>query len=165
MVNKMNIGYYDSPVGMLEIAEEHNAIKYIKYMNSNADKETNYTDYIRKIIAQLEEYFCGGRKVFDLKLNPEGTDFQSDVWKELLKIPFGKNKTYQQIADDIGDPGAARAVGNANNKNPIAIVIPCHRVVGASGNLTGYAGGLSKKDWLLKHELKYSDAEMQLDLF
>lgn len=113
----------------------------------------------------MNKYFSGKLFLFDLKLNPSGTDFQKNVWKEVLKIPFGSTKTYQEIADAVGDPGAGRAVGNANSHNPIPIIIPCHRVVGANGKLTGYAGGIDKKDWLIQHELKLSNKEMQLGLF
>ncbi len=161
----MNRAQFNSPLGPLEIAEYDNAIIYIKYISENTINKNVNSYYLNKCIVQLKEYFAGERKTFDLKLNPEGTDFQSDVWKEVLKIPFGNTKSYQEIAEIIGDPGAARAVGNANNKNPIPIVIPCHRVIASNGGLTGYAGGLDKKEWLLHHELKYSNAEMQLDLF
>lgn len=155
----------NSPLGILEIAEENNTIIYIKFIEqfSVIKEDTSY--YLSKCIAQLNEYFDGKRNSFDLKLNPEGTDFQKEVWKELLKIPYGETRTYQQIANAIGDPGASRAVGNANNKNPIPIIIPCHRVLSSDGKLTGYAGGIQRKEWLLNHELRYSNAEMQLGLF
>lgn len=165
MVTKMNSGTINTPVGFLEIIENNNAIIKLRYSSNNIDIKEYSSYYLNKSIAQINEYFEGKRTSFDLKLNPEGTDFQIEVWKEVLKIPYGKTKTYLDIAKAIGDPGAARAVGNANNKNPTPILIPCHRVVGANGNLTGYAGGIVKKDWLLQHELKYSKSEMQLDLF
>jgi methylated-DNA-[protein]-cysteine S-methyltransferase len=103
-------------------------------------------------IRQLEEYFCGERASFDLELAPQGTAFQKRVWEELLTIPFGETRSYGQIAEAIGWPDAARAVGAANGRNPIPIVIPCHRVLGASGALTGFGGGLDTKRWLLRHE-------------
>jgi len=106
---------------------------------------------------QLQEYFAGKRKVFDLELAPSGTDFQKKVWQALLKIPYGKTATYKEIAAAIGHPKAARAVGMACNKNPIAIIIPCHRVVGSNGSLTGYAGGLEMKKRLLELELNNSE--------
>lgn len=155
----------NSPLGILEIAEENNTIIYIKFIEQFTVIKEDTSYYLSKCIAQLNEYFDGKRNSFDLKLNPEGTDFQKEVWKELLKIPYGETRTYQQIANAIGDPGASRAVGNANNKNPIPIIIPCHRVLSSDGKLTGYAGGIQRKEWLLNHELRYSNAEMQLGLF
>jgi methylated-DNA-[protein]-cysteine S-methyltransferase len=101
---------------------------------------------------QLEEYFAGTRTVFELKVAPVGTDFEKRVWKDLVGIPFGATDTYGAIAGRLGDPGASRAVGVANARNPIAIIIPCHRVIGSDGDLTGYAGGLHRKRWLLEHE-------------
>lgn len=101
---------------------------------------------------QLEEYFAGTRKIFDLVVAPEGTEFEKRVWKDLVEIPFGVTDTYGAIAARLGDQGASRAVGVANARNPIAIVIPCHRVIGSNGDLTGYAGGLHRKRWLLAHE-------------
>ncbi len=105
-----------------------------------------------RVERQLAEYFAGDRDVFDLELAPEGTDFQKRVWDDLLDIPAGETRTYSEIAHRLGRPGAARAVGRANATNPIPIVVPCHRVVGADGTLTGYAGGLSIKARLLEHE-------------
>lgn len=101
---------------------------------------------------QIQEYFEGKRNQFNISLNPEGTTFQKKVWEELLKIPFGKTKSYQEIANNLGDPKVIRAAASANGKNPIAILIPCHRVIGSDGSLTGYAGGLHRKKWLLEHE-------------
>jgi methylated-DNA-[protein]-cysteine S-methyltransferase len=106
----------------------------------------------QQVKEQLQEYFEGRRSSFDLPLSPEGTDFQKLVWEELLKIPYGESRTYNEIAVAIGRPKASRAVGNAINKNPIAIIIPCHRVIGKDGNLRGYAGGLELKEMLLRLE-------------
>lgn len=106
----------------------------------------------QQVKEQLQEYFEGRRSSFDLPLAPEGTDFQKLVWEELLKIPYGESRTYSEIAVAIGRPKASRAVGNAINKNPIAIIIPCHRVIGKDGNLRGYAGGLELKEMLLRLE-------------
>lgn len=161
----MNRAVLKSPVGYLEIAEENNTIIYIHFIDQFVEIEENNSFYLRKCIEQLNNYFLGKLLIFDLKLNPSGTDFQKNIWKEVSKIPFGSTKTYQEIADAVGDPGAVRAVGNANSHNPIPIIIPCHRVVGSNGKLTGYAGGIDKKDWLLQHELKFSKKEMQLGLF
>ena len=103
-------------------------------------------------VTQLQEYFEGKRTDFHFNMNPDGTDFQKRVWKELLKIPFGKTASYQEVTNKLGDPKAIRAVANANGKNPLWIVVPCHRVIGSDGSLTGYAGGLWRKKWLLEHE-------------
>ncbi|WKZ68046.1 MAG: methylated-DNA--[protein]-cysteine S-methyltransferase [Melioribacteraceae bacterium] len=161
----MNRAILNSPVGYLEIVENNDAIIKINYLEEHVIIKENKLYYLNKTIAQINEYFKGKRKQFDLKLKPEGTDFQKEVWKEVLKIPFGETRSYQEIADNLGDPGAVRAVGNANGHNPIPILIPCHRVIGSDGKLTGYSGGISRKEWLLKHELTFSDAEMQLGLF
>lgn len=110
------------------------------------------TKLIEEVSKQLKEYFSGKRQVFDLPLRPEGTPFQKKVWEALKTIPFGQTRTYQEIAVQIGNPKACRAVGGANNKNPISIIIPCHRVIGAGGSLVGYGGGLSLKEKLLRLE-------------
>jgi len=105
-------------------------------------------------LKQLDEYFSATRKNFDLNINIEGTKFQTKVWYELMKIPYGETITYKTLAKRIGNSNAARAVGNANGKNPISIIIPCHRVIGSDGNLTGYGGGTDRKQWLLDYEEK-----------
>ena len=110
------------------------------------------SDLFDDVVTQLNEYFQGNRTDFQFKMNPIGTDFQKKVWEELLKIPFGKTVSYQEVTNNLGDPKAIRAVANANSKNPLWIVIPCHRVIGSDGSLTGYAGGLWRKKWLLDHE-------------
>ncbi len=112
----------------------------------------------RTVREQLAEYFAGDRQQFDVPLDLEGTPFQQRVWQELMEIPFGTTITYGQLAERLGQPTASRAVGNANGRNPISILIPCHRVVGRNGNLTGYAGGVSKKEWLLAMERRSSAA-------
>lgn len=114
------------------------------------------TDLAIKVQRQLEEYFTGNRTIFDIPIKLSGTEFQKSVWEELVKIPYGETRTYQQIAIAIGNPKACRAVGMANNKNPIAIIIPCHRVIGANRKLVGYGGGLEKKEWLLQLERTFT---------
>ena len=148
----MNTAYWKSPLGMLEICEEDDAIISLHF--SKFTKETNNTTSptINNTINQLSEYFNGTRKDFDIQTNPIGTKFQLRVWQELQKIPYGKTKSYQDIANNIGNIKACRAVGMANNKNPIAIIIPCHRVIGKNGTLTGYASGLETKEKLLTLE-------------
>ena len=107
---------------------------------------------LQKCIFQLREYFEGQRNHFDFKLNPQGTDFQQKVWQELLNIPYGKTLSYLELSKKLGDVKAIRAVASANGRNPLWIVVPCHRVIGTNGSLTGYAGGLWRKKWLLEHE-------------
>ncbi len=105
-----------------------------------------------RIIRQLDEYFSRKRKVFDLELDLQGTDFQKQVWMELLKIPYGRTITYKELSIRLGNPGVIRAAGAANGANPVSIIVPCHRVIGSDGSLTGYAGGLWRKKWLLDFE-------------
>ena len=161
----MNKGYYKSPVGILEIGEENNTIFYIKFIREYNVNKGDKSYYLDKCIAQFEEYFSGKRRRFDLKLAPKGTDFQKQVWKEVSRIPYGKTKSYLKVSELLGDRGLVRAVGGANNKNPIPIIIPCHRVIGSDGALIGYAGGLERKEWLLYHELEHDTADLQLKLF
>ena len=163
MKNKFST-YYNSPIGMLKIAGTQNAITELSFMDIEETIEDEIPEYLKKAVTQLDEYFSGKRKEFDLNLEPEGTDFQIKVWEELMQIPFGKTVSYLQIAESLGDKKTIRAVGNANGKNKIAIIIPCHRVIGSHGELTGYAGGAWRKDWLLKHERKFSSEPGQLNL-
>lgn len=109
-------------------------------------------DLLNRVAAQLQEYFAGTRTTFDLPLEPSGTDFQLSVWELLRKIPYGVTTSYGELARRLGDPKASRAVGAANGANPIPIIVPCHRVVGSKGELTGFGGGLDRKRWLLEHE-------------
>lgn len=121
--------------------------------------------HLMDLMYQLNEYFTGTRKEFDLPLVTPGSDFQKAVWKELLNIPFGATRSYQEQANALGMPDAVRAVANANGMNRISIIIPCHRVIGSNGRLTGYGGGLKRKRWLLDHEKKYSGQPVDLILF
>lgn len=141
---------YATPVGKIFIQANENAILKISFFE--ADGKDEETDLIKEAHHQLLEYFEGKRKDFSLPLSLDGTEFQKTVWESLLKIPYGKTMSYLEIATSIGNEKACRAVGMANNKNPIAIVIPCHRVVGKNGDLTGYAGGLDAKSKLLEIE-------------
>ncbi|MCA9371643.1 methylated-DNA--[protein]-cysteine S-methyltransferase [Candidatus Woesebacteria bacterium] len=145
--------FYHSPLGWLRIESDQESLQSIKYCKKGAKDKSHRSPIMQeKIQRELEEYFEGKRTVFSLALGPVGTPFQKKVWEYLLTIPYGQTRTYGQVARAIGRPKAARAVGMALNKNPIPIVVPCHRVVGSAGKLTGYAGGLDKKKWLLKHE-------------
>ena len=147
----MEKSYHRSPIGVLEIICENNALSSLK-LAKNAVKSDNETTLINEIKTQLNEYFSGKRKLFDIKLKPKGTDFQKKVWKELNKIPFGETKSYSEIAANIGNKNAQRAVGFACNKNPIMIIIPCHRVISKNGKLGGFAYGNSVKQKLLEIE-------------
>lgn len=153
VILKSNVTYFDSPIGLIEIQSDNGEIISLDFL-----KEKRYDEKLEPVLAeakrQLKDYFDGKRKVFDLPLKTTGTEFQNKVWKELTKIPYGKTLSYKDIAVCIGNENACRAVGNANNKNKIAIIIPCHRVVGSNGKLVGYEGGLWRKKWLLEHELE-----------
>lgn len=133
-----------------------NGIQSISVLDNDAISDENLKqetpNCLQNCVTQLEEYFTGKRTNFNLKLNPKGTDFQKKVWTELLNIPFNKTRTYLEQSKALGDVKAIRAVASANGKNPIWIIIPCHRVIGSDGSLTGYAGGLWRKKWLLAHE-------------
>lgn len=143
--------FYDTPIGKLGIAEKSGKIFQVSFFDI-VEGELTETPLIKKAYEQLDEYFKGLRKNFDLPLLLEGSEFQVKVWKALMTIDYGKTATYGDIAKLIGSPKASRAVGGANNKNKIAIIIPCHRVIGSNGTLTGYAGGLGIKKYLLDLE-------------
>ena len=149
-----------SPLGFTKIVGDDDGIVSITVLNS----EEKITDIIpvelEDCVFQLQEYFDGKRKAFDIKLNPEGTDFQKKVWNQLLEILYGKTLSYLELSKQLGDVKAIRAVANANGKNPIWIIIPCHRVIGSDGSLTGYAGGLNRKQWLLEHESPYKQTSL-----
>lgn len=140
-------------LGNLEIKGSKKGVHEIQFIDSTTEiLKTNIPTILKPIVIQLKEYLDGKRKKFDVKLDPEGTEFQKKVWQQLLTIPYGKTVSYQKMANDLGDPKVIRAAASANGKNPIAIVIPCHRVIGSDGSLTGYASGLHRKKWLLELE-------------
>lgn len=152
-----NIYFYETIIGRISIAETDNSITNLDFVNDVDDIQTenivvNETSLLREAGKQLQQYLEGNRKYFDLPLLPVGTRFQKDVWRVLLGIPYGVTWSYKQVAEKAGSPKAARAVGMANNRNPIAIIIPCHRVIGADGKLVGYGGGLHIKRYLLDME-------------
>ena len=149
-----------SPLGFTKIVGDDDGIVSITVLNSEEKITDIVPDELEDCAMQLREYFKGVRKQFDLKLNPEGTDFQNKVWKLLEKIPYGKTISYLELSKQLGDVKAIRAVANANGKNPIWIIIPCHRVIGSDGSLTGYAGGLNRKKWLLEHESPYKQTSL-----
>jgi methylated-DNA-[protein]-cysteine S-methyltransferase len=155
--------YVDSPIGRLMLTSDGTALtglymnlyrnKPAKLPDLNGDWVQNPTiDPFSSAARQLKEYFAGFRREFNLPLRMQGTEFQQRVWRELTKIPFGETRSYGQLAKRLNNPNGSRAVGLANGRNPIAIIIPCHRVIGADGSLTGFGGGIDRKEWLLTHE-------------
>ncbi len=144
--------YLDSPLGSLLLQGDADGIQKLSVMEDPQDPSAEIPAELQSAAQQIHEYFQGQRSSFDLKLNPQGTSFQKQVWTQLAEIPFGKTATYMDMAKRLGDPKSIRAAASANGKNPIMIIIPCHRVIGSDGSLTGYAGGLWRKKWLLEHE-------------
>jgi methylated-DNA-[protein]-cysteine S-methyltransferase len=153
--------YYSSPVGELLIESKDDKITVVNFLKTSRQAEMA-TPVIEQCIQELEEYFFQGRKFFTVELMPSGSAFQEKVWQELITIPYGKTMSYEALAIRVGDINSIRAVGLANGQNPIAILIPCHRVIGKNGDLVGYGGGLDNKVWLLQHEGAFSE---QLKLF
>jgi methylated-DNA-[protein]-cysteine S-methyltransferase len=148
-------GYYQSPLGMLEIKANNDALVSVQFLSEEVVStigEIMESPLVEETIRQLTAYFEGTLKQFDLPLEFIGTEFQQKVWKELTKISFGQTVSYGRLADLLGSRQLVRAVGSANGKNPIGIIVPCHRVIGNQGDLVGYAGGLWRKQWLLEHE-------------
>ena len=152
---KTYTAYYKSPLGPLKIVGNGDCILSLDFVGEALPDDVDLPFCLKAGLKQIDEYFKGKRSKFLLNLDPAGTKFQKMVWRHLEKIPFGEVVSYGQIADTIGKPNAGRAVGNANGKNPIAIIIPCHRVIGCDVSLTGYGGGLWRKEWLIKHEKGY----------
>lgn len=147
-----NIFFYETEIGIIGIRENNKSITDIFFSKVDTNDNIEETDLIKECYKQLKEYFEGNRRAFDLPLETRGTEFQKKVWDELLKIPYGETKSYKDIAIAIGNEKACRAIGMANNKNHIPIIIPCHRVIGSNGKLVGYAGGLNVKEKLLNIE-------------
>ncbi|MEM6722242.1 MAG: methylated-DNA--[protein]-cysteine S-methyltransferase [Bacteroidota bacterium] len=146
--------HIQTPLGIAKVVSDTIGIQEISVVDEEFEinNSTAIPEVLKNCITQLEDYFAGKRTEFDLPLTPKGTDFQQKVWQELNKIPFGKTCSYLDLSKKLGDVKAIRAVASANGKNPLWIVIPCHRVIGSDGSLTGYAGGLWRKKWLLDHE-------------
>lgn len=147
-----NYVYYDSPIGKLTLISEENAIVGLYFGEVSVDGKEEKSEVLENAITQLGQYFDGKRKDFDLPLKFYGTEFQQKCWNALLTIPYGETRTYKEISEIVNCPKGYRAVGLANNKNPISIIAPCHRVIGANGKLVGYGGGLDKKEFLLNLE-------------
>ncbi len=157
MTGTVHYAWEDSPVGRLLIVADEEGLRHLLFAEgrSGATPQADWREdpaCLAEPVRQLRAYFAGQRRRFDLRLAPQGTPFQQRVWRELLAIPYGETVSYGELARRIGRPEASRAVGLANGANPISIVIPCHRVIGRDGRLTGYGGGLPRKQWLLTHE-------------
>lgn len=147
----METAYIKTPLGIAAIRGDEKGIASIS-VSEEGEVSASIPMVLQEAVSQLQAYFNGNRNDFTLKLNPKGTDFQKKVWSALLEIPYGKTRTYLEQSKILGDVKAIRAVASANGKNPLWIVVPCHRVIGTDGSLTGYAGGLWRKKWLLEHE-------------
>ena len=147
----METVFINSPLGITKIVGDENGISEISVTSEGIISEVIPSE-LQEAVSQLGDYFDGKRQDFNFKLNPKGTEFQQKVWQELINIPFGKTMSYLDLSKKLGDVKAIRAVASANGKNPLWIVVPCHRIIGTDGSLTGYAGGLWRKKWLLEHE-------------
>ena len=152
---------FNSPLGLLILKSDGQSVTAVSFSETDI-LEQNSCEVLESCKAQLTDYFLGDLMTFDLPLSPEGTEFQQKVWAELLKIPYGETITYMELAVRLGDPKCIRAAGTANGKNPIAILIPCHRVIGAGNKLTGYAGGIWRKKGLLELEINYNPSKTTL---
>jgi methylated-DNA-[protein]-cysteine S-methyltransferase len=157
------ISYYASPIGTIEISAINTGITSVLF-TEEAIKPSMANEFSEECKKQLDEYFKGERQNFSITCQLLGTGFQKEIWNELKTIPFGKTMSYLEMGIKLNSPNASRAVGNANSKNIILIVLPCHRVVGQNGDLTGYAGGMWRKKWLLEHEGKLTGAPTQLTM-
>ncbi len=145
----------NSPLGYTKISGDSDGITSVSIVDTQEELSEIIPESLIKCVMQLRAYFKNESKTFNLKLNPKGTVFQKKIWKQLKTIPYGKTISYLQLSKQLGDVKAIRAVANANGKNPLWIIVPCHRVIGSDGSLTGYAGGLHRKQWLLNHESEY----------
>jgi methylated-DNA-[protein]-cysteine S-methyltransferase len=152
-MNDLFRGCLESPIGLVEIEATEGEIVRVEFaVKKSSAAVSKGSPALEAAVRQLDEYFRGQRRVFELMLRLDGTDFQTSVWRALLEVGFGETASYGEIARTIGRPASTRAVGAANGRNPISIIVPCHRIIGSSGALTGYGGGLWRKDWLLRHE-------------
>lgn len=156
-----SIAYLETPIGTAKISRDFDGIAAISVLDEKIPTTKNIPDALVEAMKQLDAYFKGDLKEFKLKLNPTGTHFQKSVWEALMKVSYGKTNSYMELTKNLGDVKAIRAVASANGKNPLWIVIPCHRIIGSDGSLTGYAGGLWRKEWLLNHEREHK----QMSLF
>jgi methylated-DNA-[protein]-cysteine S-methyltransferase len=150
----MPIVYHRTPVGIARITEDEGFISSISALDEEHEVTSPSTPLLQAAITQLDEYFAGSRKTFDMPIKQQGTPFQQQVWEQLLQIKYGSTISYAQQSNQMNSPLAIRAIAAANGKNSLWIVVPCHRVIGSDGSLTGYAGGLWRKQWLLEHEAR-----------
>jgi len=150
----------NTPLGIAKITGDDIGLSSLTILSDETTVSDTIPDVLQDCVYQLQEYFNGERKQFDLKLNPEGTEFQKRVWELLSEISYGKTTSYLELSKRYGDAKAIRAVASANGKNPFWIVVPCHRVIGSDGSLTGYAGGIHRKKWLLEHESPYKQQSL-----
>ena len=162
---KVYTAYYSSPVGLLKMQSTDEHLTALLFMEERDSDSNDEPPVLQQCKQELDEYFNGNRKEFTLPLQQQGTQFQQKVWQLLLNIPFGKTLSYNHLSKQYGDLKAIRAVASANGKNNIAIIVPCHRVIGSNQSLTGYAGGLWRKRWLLDHEAKFHSGLQELDFF
>mgnify|MGYP000940674065 CR=1 FL=1 len=151
---KLGFAYVQTEIGLIEICGAEEGITAIRYVEAKTQSKYPAPSCVRDAVCQLEEYFFGRRSSFSVLLLPQGTVFQQKVWRFLQTIPYGQTLTYRELARATGNDRAVRAVGRANGSNPVNIIVPCHRVIGSDGSLTGYGGGLWRKEWLLAHERK-----------
>lgn len=156
----MQTCYIETPLGHAKIVGDDNGISSVSVLDTQEELSDTIPEALLDCVIQLKEYFNEKRKNFELKLNPEGTTFQKKVWNQLETIPFGKSISYLQLSKQLGDVKAIRAAASANGKNPLWIIVPCHRVIGSDGSLTGYASGLYRKQWLLNHESEYKQQSL-----
>lgn len=155
MKEKLFYNCIETPVGFLKLTSDNNSLLSVSFIDFWDESSKFQPTILKESALQLNEYFKGIRKEFNLNIKPNGTEFQQKVWERVKNIPFGETASYLEIAKQTGSIKNTRAVGMANGKNPIPIIIPCHRIIGTNGKLTGYAGGLKRKLWLLQHELKF----------
>jgi methylated-DNA-[protein]-cysteine S-methyltransferase len=154
MNDAFQISYFESPIGLIQIKSINQKICSVLFVEKQTEALMLDSALNKECIKQLKEYFAGTRQSFELPIFQIGTDFQQKVWNKIYKIPYGDTSTYSLLANNLGNTNSTRTVGAANGKNKIAIIVPCHRVIGSDGSLTGYAWGLDKKEWLLKHEIE-----------
>jgi methylated-DNA-[protein]-cysteine S-methyltransferase len=146
------MNYLDSPLGLIEIVGNHKAVTGLNFVHQKRVSHPVSNTVVDAALDQLKEYLNGTRTAFSIPLELQGTFFQKQVWQALLKVGYGETVSYKHIAEAIGNPRAVRAVGAANGKNPVAIIVPCHRIIGSNGSMTGYSSGIWRKEWLLRHE-------------
>lgn len=156
----METAYLNTPIGLAELKGDRYGLVSVSVSDASIENSQPLPEVLEDAWYQLQEYFDGTRTTFDLPLNPEGTEFQKRVWAMLLEIPYGQTTTYLALSKKLGDVKAIRAVAAANGKNPLWVIVPCHRVVGSDGSLVGYAGGIHRKEWLLNHENPYKQQKL-----